>query len=97
VAAIDEAAAELGVSRRQMYVLLQRFRAGSGRATDLMPAPSSMRSPTCQPTPTTCARPCSRPARVYAPPVPNRTTGNPTKAWTATPKTVSVVAVIGTV
>ena len=38
VAAIDEAAAELGVSRRQMYVLLQRFRAGSGRATDLMPA-----------------------------------------------------------
>jgi hypothetical protein len=25
VAAIDEAAAELGVSRRQMYVLLQRF------------------------------------------------------------------------
>ena len=36
--AIDEAAAELGVSRRQMYVLLQRFRAGSGRATDLMPA-----------------------------------------------------------
>ena len=35
---IDEAAAELGVSRRQMYVLLQRFRAGSGRATDLMPA-----------------------------------------------------------
>ena len=38
VATIDEAAAELGVSRRQMYVLLQRFRAGSGRATDLMPA-----------------------------------------------------------
>src|SRR5690349_8080845 len=38
VAAIDEAAAELGVSRRQMYVLLQRFRAGSGRVTDLMPA-----------------------------------------------------------
>ncbi len=38
VAAIDEAAAELGVSRRQMYVLPQRFRASSGRATDLMPA-----------------------------------------------------------
>ena len=28
-----------------------------------------MRLPTCQPTPTTYARPCSRPARVYAPPV----------------------------
>lgn len=38
VAAIDEAAAELGASRRQMYVLLRRFRAGSGRSTDLMPA-----------------------------------------------------------
>src|SRR6478609_10663622 len=46
-----------------------------------------MRSPTCQPTPTTCTRPCSRPARVYAPPAPNRTTGNPTRTWTATPKT----------
>ena len=38
MATIDEAAAELGVSRRQMYVLLQRFRAGSGRGTGLMPA-----------------------------------------------------------
>src|SRR6476660_10328698 len=46
-----------------------------------------MRLPTCQPTPTTYARPCSRPAREYAPPRLNRATGNPTKAWTATPKT----------
>lgn len=38
VAAVDEAAAELGISRRQVYVLLQRFRAGSGRVTDLAPA-----------------------------------------------------------
>src|SRR6476469_4427344 len=36
--AIAEAAAGLGGSRRQMYGLLQRFRAGTGRATDLMPA-----------------------------------------------------------
>jgi putative transposase len=34
-------AAELGVSRRQVYVLLQRFRAGSGLVTDLMPGRSS--------------------------------------------------------
>lgn len=41
VAAVDEAAAELGISRRQVYVLLRRFRAGSGLVTDLVPAGSS--------------------------------------------------------
>lgn len=32
----DRAAAELGVSRRQVYVLLGRYRAGSGLVTDLV-------------------------------------------------------------
>ena len=41
VAAVDEAAAELGVSRRQVYVLLGRWRAGEGVASDLLPGRSS--------------------------------------------------------
>jgi putative transposase len=32
---VDQAAKELGVSRRQIYVLLGRYRQGSGRVTDL--------------------------------------------------------------
>ncbi|WP_453976360.1 helix-turn-helix domain-containing protein [Brevibacterium pityocampae] len=35
VAAADEAAVELGISRRQVYVLLERYRQGSGLVTDL--------------------------------------------------------------
>lgn len=35
IAAADEAAAALGLSRRQIYVLLDRFRHGSGVVTDL--------------------------------------------------------------
>ena len=34
VAAADEAAVELGISRRQVYVLLERYRQGSGLVTD---------------------------------------------------------------
>ncbi|MBP2269210.1 orotate phosphoribosyltransferase-like protein [Pseudarthrobacter sp. PvP004] len=34
-AAVDQAAAELGVSRRRVYVLLARYRQGSGLVTDL--------------------------------------------------------------
>lgn len=36
----DAAAAELGVSRRQVYVLLKRWRAGDGVVTDLLPGRS---------------------------------------------------------
>ncbi|WP_449063848.1 transposase [Planomonospora algeriensis] len=41
VAAADEAAAELGVSRRQVYGLRKRWRTGSGLASDLFPRRSS--------------------------------------------------------
>jgi putative transposase len=37
----DEAAAELGVSRRQVYVLLRRWREGEGVVSDLLPGRSS--------------------------------------------------------
>ena len=37
----DEAAQELGISRRQVYVLIQRFRQGTGLVTDLAPAHTS--------------------------------------------------------
>lgn len=40
-AAADSAAPELGVSRRQVYVLLRRWRAGSGLVSDLIPGHSS--------------------------------------------------------
>lgn len=40
-AAVDAAASSLGVSRRQVYVLISRFRDGSGLLTDLAPARSS--------------------------------------------------------
>jgi putative transposase len=39
--AADEAAAELGVSRRQVYVLLRRWREGEGVVSDLLPGRSS--------------------------------------------------------
>src|SRR5260370_32071225 len=39
--AADAAAAELGVSRRQVYVLIRRWRAGEGLASDLVPGASS--------------------------------------------------------
>jgi putative transposase len=39
--AADAAAAELGVSRRQVYVLIRRWRAGEGLASDLLPGASS--------------------------------------------------------
>lgn len=38
---VDDAAAELGVSRRQLYVLLDRWRRGGGLVSDLLPARSS--------------------------------------------------------
>lgn len=41
IAAVDEAAAELGVSRRQVYELLRRWRTGSGVVSDLLPRRSS--------------------------------------------------------
>lgn len=41
LAAADEAADELGISRRQVYVLLGRWRAGEGVASDLLPRRSS--------------------------------------------------------
>ena len=39
--AADAAAARLGVSRRQVYVLVRRWRAGEGLASDLLPGTSS--------------------------------------------------------
>jgi putative transposase len=39
--ATDEAAQQLGVSRRQVYILIQRFRKGTGLLTDLAPIRSS--------------------------------------------------------
>jgi putative transposase len=41
LAAADEAAVELGVSRRQVYVLVGRWRAGEGVVSDLLPGRSS--------------------------------------------------------
>jgi putative transposase len=41
LAAVEEAAAELGISRRQVYVLLGRWRAGEGVVTDLLPGQST--------------------------------------------------------
>ena len=41
VIAVDAAAAELGLSRRQVYVLLGRWRAGRGVVSDLLPGRSS--------------------------------------------------------
>ncbi|WP_188190346.1 DNA-binding domain-containing protein [Nonomuraea sp. SYSU D8015] len=41
LAAADAAAAELGLSRRQVYVLLGRWRAGEGVVSDLLPRRSS--------------------------------------------------------
>lgn len=35
--AVDEAARELNLSRRQVYVLIQRVRQGTGLITDLAP------------------------------------------------------------
>jgi putative transposase len=40
-AAVDAAAAELGISRRRVYELLRRWRAGSGLVSDLLPGKSS--------------------------------------------------------
>src|SRR3954454_1565497 len=40
-AVADTAAAELGISRRQVYELLRRWRAGSGVVSDLVPGKSS--------------------------------------------------------
>ncbi|HVB45027.1 MAG TPA: Mu transposase C-terminal domain-containing protein [Streptosporangiaceae bacterium] len=39
--AADAAASELGVSRRQVYVLVRRWRAGEGLVSDLLPGTSS--------------------------------------------------------
>jgi putative transposase len=41
VTTVDAAAAELGLSRRQVYVLLGRWRAGGGVVSDLLPGRSS--------------------------------------------------------
>src|SRR6266851_1755734 len=41
VAAADEAAAKLGVSRRQVYELVKRWRVGEGLTSDLLPGKSS--------------------------------------------------------
>ncbi|WP_425298477.1 helix-turn-helix domain-containing protein [Rathayibacter oskolensis] len=38
---INEAAKELGISRRQMYALLERWRRGGGLVSDLLPTRSS--------------------------------------------------------
>ncbi|WP_245673316.1 DNA-binding domain-containing protein [Nocardia lijiangensis] len=40
-AAVDEAGAELGLKRRQVYALVKRWRAGDGLASDLLPGTSS--------------------------------------------------------
>jgi putative transposase len=41
LASADAAAAEMGVSRRQVYVLVSRWRAGEGLVSDLLPGTSS--------------------------------------------------------
>ncbi len=41
LAAVDAAAAELGVSRRQVYLMLRRWRDGEGVVSDLLPRRSS--------------------------------------------------------
>lgn len=41
LATADEAAAQLGISRRQVYVLIGRWRAGEGMVSDLLPGKSS--------------------------------------------------------
>jgi len=41
LAAADAAAGKLGVSRRQVYVLVRRWRAGEDLASDLLPGTSS--------------------------------------------------------
>jgi len=41
LAAVDEAADELGVSRRQVYALVARWRAGEGVVSDLLPGQSN--------------------------------------------------------
>jgi len=41
LAAVDAAAVELGVSRRQVYLMLRRWRDGEGVASDLIPGRSS--------------------------------------------------------
>ncbi|WP_327104898.1 hypothetical protein [Nonomuraea glycinis] len=41
LAAADAAASELGISQRQVYVLLGRWRAGEGVVSDLLPRRSS--------------------------------------------------------
>ncbi|MGC4942239.1 helix-turn-helix domain-containing protein [Kribbella sp. DT2] len=41
VTAVDEAADELGLSRRQVYVLLGRWRTGGGVVSDLLPGRST--------------------------------------------------------
>ncbi|MGW4094292.1 DNA-binding domain-containing protein [Nocardia sp. NPDC004750] len=41
VAAADEAGAELGLKRRQVYALVKRWRSGDGLASDLLPGTSS--------------------------------------------------------
>ncbi|MFE3454087.1 helix-turn-helix domain-containing protein [Nonomuraea sp. NPDC059194] len=43
LAAADPAAAELGISRRQVYVLLRRWRQGEGVVSDLLPRRSRRR------------------------------------------------------
>ncbi|TFB83556.1 hypothetical protein E3O11_11070 [Cryobacterium levicorallinum] len=40
-AAVEAAALSLGISRRQVYVLIKRYRTRSGLATDLAPGRSS--------------------------------------------------------
>lgn len=40
LAAVDEAAVQLRISRRRVYVLLERYRQGSGLVTDLVPGRS---------------------------------------------------------
>lgn len=39
--AVETAAGQLGISRRQVYVLLRRWREGQGVVSDLIPSPSS--------------------------------------------------------
>ncbi|MBL1262679.1 helix-turn-helix domain-containing protein [Methylomicrobium sp. RS1] len=39
--AADDAAEQLGVSRRQVYLLIRRYRQGTGLVTDLAPGKSS--------------------------------------------------------
>jgi Helix-turn-helix domain len=93
--AVDAAATELGVSRRQVYLLLGRWRAGEGVVSDLIPGRSSGgRDPTGdrparrhhQPHGCRCPRSCAQMSEVLC----TRTSGSPQRrSWSIPPRSIA--------